>query len=142
MPDALDAVLGLHIAAGAAGLLLGPVVLRAERRPPHRSTAGLAYAWSVAVVALTALALVAADPAALWWLAPVAVLTAGLALLGRSAPGVRAYAHGQGGSYVALVTAALVVSLDGWAALASWLAPTAVGLPLIELRVRHLAAGP
>jgi lactoylglutathione lyase len=146
MPGADDIVLAIHVVAGAIGIVLGPAAILAERRPPHRTVAGLAYLWSVLAVSLTALALVADDPAGLWWLAPLALLTAALALLGRLAPRrrwrgwARAYAHGQGGSYIALITAALVVSLDEPAVTAAWIAPSLVGLPLIERRVRRLTS--
>ena len=142
--DAHDILLGLHVAAGAIGLILGPLALRGERRPPHVSRAGSAYGWAVVVVALSAVALAAFEWAALWWLSLLAALSCGLALLGVLAPRrrprwwVRAYAHGQGGSYIALVTALLVVSLDGPAAVAAWFVPTLVGLPLIERRVGRL----
>jgi hypothetical protein len=98
----------------------------------------------VLAVALTALGLVAFDVAALWWLLPLAALSYGLALLGYRAPRwrgrgwVRAYAHGQGGAYIALLTALCVVSLDGPATAAGWVLPTVVGLPLIERRVTRI----
>jgi hypothetical protein len=145
-PAAHDTVLALHIVTGALGLLLGPLAIRAERQPPYRSLAGAVYFWAAVAVAMTALALVATDAAALWWLAPLALLTAALAALGHYAPRrsgprwIRAYAHGQGGSYVALVTATLVVSLDGPAMIAACAAPTLFGLPLIERRVQRLTA--
>ena len=53
---------------------------------------------------------------------------------------MRTYARGQGGSYIALVTALLVVSVDGNAAVAAWVLPTLVGHPLIERRVASLEA--
>ena len=53
---------------------------------------------------------------------------------------MRTYARGQGGSYIALVTALLVVSVDGNAAVAAWVLPTLVGHPLIERRVARLRA--
>ncbi len=143
--DAYDILLGLHVAAGAIALLLGPLALRAERRPPHASRVGGGYQWAVLAVALSAGALAAFDWATLWWLSLLAALSYGLALLGvlasrrRPRGWVRAYAHGQGGSYIALVTALLVVSLDGAAATAAWFVPTLVGLPLIERRVGRLS---
>ena len=120
------AVLTLHVAAGAAGLLLGPLVLRAEHDPPRRSRTGGAFLAAVAAVAVTAAGLVAFDPPALWWLLPLAALAAGLALLGATVGREhhRLYAHGQGGAYISLVTAFLVVSLPGPAAAAAWILPT------------------
>ncbi len=51
--------------------------------------------------------------------------------------------HGFGGSYIALVTALLVVSIDGPVAVAAWTLPTLVGLVLIERAVaRSRRAGP
>lgn len=143
--EAHDTLLSLHVAAGAAGLALGPIAVWAERRPPHVSRAGSAYHWAVLTVSLTAVGLAALDWSALWWLSVLAALAYALALLGRFAPRwrrrgwVRAYAHGQGGSYIALVSALLVVSLDGPASAAGWITPTLVGLPLIEWRVAYLS---
>jgi hypothetical protein len=142
-----DLLLVVHVAAGSVALILGPLAMWAERWPPYRSRSGYAYCWSVLAVALSALALVAFDAAALWWLAPLAVLAYGLALLGRAAPQwrgrgwLRAYAHGQGGSYIALVTALLVVATAGPPMVLAWVVPTLVGLALIERRVMGLSAG-
>ena len=144
MVDGHDIVLGLHVAAGSLGLVLGPLAILAEREPPYRSRLGVAYHWSVLGVALTALALIAFDPAGLWWLVPLAALSYGLALLGLIAgrrPGQRwlgLYARGQGGSYIALVTALLVVSLEGPLGIAAWLLPTVIGHRLIERRVARI----
>jgi hypothetical protein len=106
-----DLLLSVHV-AGLAAVVLGPVAIWAERRPRYRSSSGSAYCWSVFVVALSALALVALDVAALWWLAP----------------------------YIALATALLVVATAGPAMVLAWVAPTLVGLPLIERRVKRLSA--
>lgn len=48
-------VLGLHIAAGAIGLVLGPVAMWAAKRPrgPHTRT-GEAYHWVMLIVCLSA----------------------------------------------------------------------------------------
>ena len=148
-------LLNLHIVAGTLGLALGPVAmwrdtrsLRAGRGPAGGLSA--AYPWSVLAVSLTAIALVAWYRDDLWWLVPVAAVSAALAFLGRAAAARRvrgwthAYVHGLGGSYIALVTALLVVSLTvdgplgGPAALVPWLAPTALGLLGIEWWRRRL----
>jgi hypothetical protein len=145
MPDAHDIALGLHVATGVVGLVLGPLSFLAERQPPYRSGAGLAYHLSVLAVALTALGLVAFDPAGLWWLSPLAALAYGLALLGvvaprrRGANWIRHYVRGQGGSYIALVTALLVVSVPAPFGIAAWLLPTLVGHRLIERRVARIS---
>ena len=146
--EARDMLLSLHVTASALGLALGALAIRAERWPPHRSRAGAWYHWSVLAVSFTAVLLAALNWAALWWLSVLAVVSYGLALIGllaarRRPPGwLRAYAHGQGGSYIALVTAFLVVSLDGFASTLAWLLPTLLGVPLIEWRVRQLGSLP
>jgi hypothetical protein len=136
--DAHALLLAAHVAAGAASLVAGAVALWL---PDRRPRAGIAYLGSVLAVAATALGLVALDPDAFLWLAPLAVLTAGLVVAGQLAPardwGRRVRGHGLGGAYVALVTATLVVSLDGPAQVVAWLAPTLVGVALIERWVRR-----
>jgi hypothetical protein len=139
-----DALLVLHIGAGAAALLLGALVIWRSRVTPSLDRASSAYHWTVLVVSATAVALVASDAPELWWIAILAVFAYGLALLGYLAPRQRfsrwrpAYAHGQGGSYIALVTALLVVALTvdgpvhGIAAVAVWVLPAVVGTSLIE----------
>ncbi|HEX6358585.1 Hok/Gef family protein [Actinophytocola sp.] len=127
-----------HIGAGLAGLLLGPVVMIWHR-------AMTAYVAAVLVVCLTAIGLVLVVRPDLWWLIPVSALTLGLALVGRASERRRfrgwthGYVHGLGGSYIAQVTALVVVWLvvngpvQGPAQLIPWLAPTAVGTVLIEI---------
>jgi len=148
-------LLNVHIAAGAIGLLLGPLAMwrdthemGAGRRPAGGISA--AYPWTVLAVSLSAIVLVAWYRNDLWWLAPVAAASYALAVLGRYAAArqfrgwTHAYVHGQGGSYIALVTAFVVVALtvdgplDGSAALVPWVLPTIVGTLLIEWWRRRL----
>jgi hypothetical protein len=148
-------LLGVHIAAGALGLLVGPVAMWRDTRRlatglPRRATASSAYHWLVLAVCVSAVALVVQHRPDLWWLVPVAAFSYALVLLGRVAPARRfrgwthAYVHGQGGSYIALVTALIVVALTvdgplrGAAAAIPWVAPTAIGTPLIEWWRRRL----
>jgi hypothetical protein len=70
-------LLNVHIAAGAIGLLLGPLAmwrdtheLGAGRRPAGGISA--AYPWTVLAVSPSAIVLVAWYRNDLWWLAPVA----------------------------------------------------------------------
>jgi hypothetical protein len=148
-------LLNLHIVAGVLGLLLGPLAMWQDTRQlgvGQGPAGGLsaAYPWAVLVVSLSAVALVVQYRRELWWLAPVAALAYALAVLGRYAATRQfhgwshAYVHGQGGSYIALVTALVVVALtvDGPLAgpviLLPWLLPTAVGTLLIERWRRRL----
>ncbi|QLY29891.1 hypothetical protein H0264_32540 [Nocardia huaxiensis] len=146
-----QSLLALHIVAGTAGLLLGPAVAWADARASRRSSPlWTAYLGAVGAVCLTAVGLVLWHRTDLWWLIPVSTLTVALAALGRSAldrPGAwdHAYVHGLGGSYIALITATVVVSfaidgpLHGPAQLIAWLGPTVLGAPLLELWRRHAA---
>ena len=80
--EARDVLLSLHVAAGALGLALGPLAVRAERWAAHRSRAGARSHWSVLAVSLTAVVVAARDWSTLWWLSVLAVVSYGLALLG------------------------------------------------------------
>lgn len=145
-----DILLALHIAAGTAALAVGAWVIRRSRHRPMLDASAVLYHWAVAGVALTSAGLVALDWPELWWLLPVAVLSYGLAAAGYLAPRRRftgwrfAYAHGQGGSYIALVTALLVVALtvdgplDGLPAALVWALPTLIGTTLIRAWHRRL----
>lgn len=154
------ALLVVHVVTGTAGLVLG---LLAMRQDSHRFAAGewttgpfnTWYRWTVLAVCLSAVGLVLVRRTDLWWLVPLSVLTYGLAVLA-SASALRrfrgwthGYVHGIGGSYIALVTALVVVALvvdgsvRGAAELIPWLAPTAIGTVLIEVwRCRVVAALP
>ncbi|WP_067827216.1 hypothetical protein [Nocardia inohanensis] len=143
------ALLTAHILTGTAGLLLGPVLAWFDFHRPDKTHLGAWYLGIVAAVALTATALVVVRRTDLWWLVPVSVLTVALAVLGRIAvgrpgPWTHAYVHGLGGSYLALVTATVVVSfaldgpLRGPAELIAWLGPTIIGVPLLEVWRRRL----
>lgn len=140
-------LLALHIGAGSLGLALGPLALRSSRGGAAIvGGIGAAYLLAVLVVSVTALGLIALAWSELWWLTILAAVSSGLVVLAFLAPRLRfrgwprACAHGEGGSYIALVTALLVVSVDAPASLAAWTLPTLVGLPLIEVRAARLRA--
>jgi histidinol-phosphate phosphatase family protein len=139
----VSAVLALHMAAGFAGLVLGPVAMAAPKRTGAHTRAGEGYHWVVLAVCLTAASLAALDWPRLWWFLPIAAGSYAFTLLGYVAAKRRwrgwllTHVSGQGGSYIALVTAVLVVN---WSALTGtpgraspwpWLLPTVVGTPLI-----------
>jgi hypothetical protein len=148
-------LLGIHIGAGTLGLLLGPATIWQETRrlvagQRADSAVGAAYNATVLVICVSAIALVVFSRPDLWLLVPVAVASYGLAVLGRIA-GSRpfpswshAYVHGIGGSYIALVTALVVVALTvdgpvrGSAEVIPWVLPAAIGTPLIEMWRRYL----
>lgn len=132
-----ELVLGVHIAAGGVGLLVGPVAMAARKRRGRHTSAGAVYLWAAGVMASTAVALASWDLAASWWLGLIAVATEAAALGGvwvrrRRRPGWRAvHVQLMCGSYISFVTAFLVVN---WESPLAWFAPTIIGTPLI-LRV-------
>lgn len=109
-------VLARHIAAGAAGLILGPIAMRARKEAGLHTRAGEAYHWVMLAVYLTASLLAVLDWKRLWWFLPIAAGSYAFALLGYTAAKrrwhgwLKAHIAGQGGSYIAMTTALLVVN--------------------------------
>ncbi len=139
-----DPLLALHVAAGTAGLLLGPLWLLLRLRGRHGGTAAASYQAALLLVAGSGAALALTRPG-LAWLVAFAVLTPALALAGAAARR-RGWAHWRalqphllGGSYVALVTGALVASTGSPLA---WLLPALVAQLPIALAKRRLLALP
>ena len=139
-------LLVLHVAAGTAGLLLGPLALLAYRRPSARRRSGLAYLCALVAVALTAVGLAALDITGLWWLVLFAVATptsalAAIVVRRRQGPSWPTwYAHLMGGSYVALLTGLLAVS---WGNPAAWILPAVLAqapIAVVKTRLRAAAA--
>lgn len=133
-----DATLAIHIAAGGGALALGPVAMWAGKRRGIHTRTGEAYHWLVLATAASAVVLAALDPA-IWWLGVIAVFSYGFALAGYAAAKrrrgnwLRVHVSGQGGSYIAVVTAFLVVNLGGSASAPwiAWAAPTVIGSVLL-----------
>ena len=133
----------LHVTAGTAGLLLGPVWLVARlARARARDPAG-AYRAAVAGVAGSGAVLAVSAPGP-GWLLPVAVVTQALAVAGALArrqdwPRWRTLQpHLLGGSYIALVTGLLVAATGNpvW-----WVLPALVGQLPIAVAKRRLHGG-
>lgn len=131
----------LHVAAGALGLLAGPLALVAAERAGRHPAAGWVYQACCLVLCTTALLLVALDPA-LWGFAVIAVLTEGAAagavlVRRRRRPGwVPRHVRLALGSYVSFVTAFVVQSAGGlW-----WVVPTVVGSTLVGVVTARVAA--
>ena len=145
----MSLVLIIHIAAGAMGLLLGPIAMTARKRRGRHTRAGEAYHWVMLTVCLSAVALALADWGRLWWFVPIAVFSYANALVGYLAVKIRwkgwiqAHIGGMCGSYIALVTALLVVNAQP-APLWLWFLPTIVGTPLIirTISLRLGTSGP
>jgi hypothetical protein len=132
-----SAFLAIHIAAGSFGLVLGPVAMLAPKRRGRHTRAGTVYHWNMLVVGLSAIGLAVLAWAQIWWFVPIAVFSYGNALFGylavrRKRPGwLPRHIGGMGGSYIALVTALLVVNA-GVAAWWAWGLPTVVGSVLLR----------
>jgi hypothetical protein len=144
--SAHSGALAIHVAAGATGLVLGPIaMLVGKRRGPH-TRLGEAYHWVFVVLFLSAVVLAALNWDEVWWLAFVGAGSYAFALLGYLAAKRRwhgwltAHVSGQGGSYIAMLTALLVVNAGTGSALA-WIAPTLLGTPIIAWVNLQVASG-
>src|SRR3712207_565321 len=139
-------VLTIHVAAGAAGLVLGPIAMFSAKRRGRHTRTGDAYHWVFFTLFVTAVALALLNWDEVWWLAFVGLFSYAFALLGflsaklRWREWLQFHVVGQGGSYIAMVTALLVVNL-GRVSVLAWLLPTLVGSPLIAWVTSEVAAG-
>ncbi len=131
-----DLVLGIHIACGTGGILLGPVVMQAAKRPGTHTKFGAIYHWLFLAIFITTVILCLMNWQTFWWLLPVGVGSYAFALLGYLSAKIRwtnwliFHITGQGASYIAMVTAVMTVNFGigvWWA----WALPTIVGSPLI-----------
>jgi uncharacterized membrane protein len=143
-----DPVLVVHVVAGTAGLILGPVAMTAPKRRGRHTPVGETYHWVMVAVCVSAAAMAIIDWSRIWWFLPIAVFSYANALLGYLAVKIRwkgwlqSHIGGMCGSYIALVTALLVVNAQP-APLWVWFAPTIVGTPLIFLlRQRNAIPSP
>jgi hypothetical protein len=75
-------VLTIHIAAGVAGLVLGPVAMLAGKRRGRHTRAGEAYHWAFVVLFASAVALAIMDWSESWFLAFVGAGSYAFALVG------------------------------------------------------------
>jgi hypothetical protein len=135
------AALAIHIAAGTIGLVLGPILMFARKRPGLHTRGGAIYHWTFLVLFLSSVVLAALDWSRVWWLALVGAGSYAFALLGylaarrRRGDWLLRHVSGQGGSYIAMVTALLVVNSETFfgthGSVLAWILPTVIGSPLI-----------
>lgn len=141
-----ELVLAFHIACGAGGIILGPIIMRARKMPGVHTQLGEIYHWLFLAIFLSAAALSFMNWERLWWLLPVGVFSYAFALLGYLSAKLRwknwLYFHltGQGGSYIAMTTAVIVVNF-GTGTWWAWVLPTIVGSPLIAWVRREVRLG-
>lgn len=144
------AVVGLHVLAGLAAVATGAVAMLSRKGRGRHSDLGTLYYWGLAAVFVLSagLALVRwTQDYPLFILGTLSMVSAtfGRTALRRRWPAwVRLHIAGMGGSYVLLLTAFYVdngKNLPLWRSLppiAYWLAPSAVGLPIIAYALlRH-----
>jgi hypothetical protein len=148
-----EGFLAVHVAAGSIGLILGPVLFAARKARGLHTIGGELYHWTFFVLFLSAVGLAVLNWAEVWWLALVGAFSYAFALRGyvaakRRGPGwIAAHVSGQGGSYIAMTTALLVVNWEGitgdsgLASILPWFLPTLVGTPLIAVTIREVMLG-
>lgn len=142
-------LLGVHVTAGAAALVLGPLAVFASHRLPWRLVLATGYQIAVAVLTTTALGLVGLDPGRLWWLVPFAIGTEAAVLagwwlghdvtVGGRVQVTPARVRLMGGSYVSLSTALLVVSWGS--SVPAWVLPSLVGVLVVETAAARAGRG-
>src|SRR5687768_10829076 len=116
-----------------------------KRRGPH-TRLGETYHWVMLAVCVSAAGMAALAWQRIWWFLPIAAFSYANALVGylaakrRRRAWLRWHVGGMGGSYIALVTALLVVNV-GEALPIVWLLPTVVGSPLIAWLVNQIDRG-
>lgn len=140
-------ILLLHIGSGAAAMMIGPVAMLSRKRRGLHTLAGEIYHWLVLVTCTGAAILALLDWARIWWFLPIALGSyafAGVAYLAaklRWSEWLSFHIIGQGGSYIALATALLVVNwrtlfgTEGISSPWAWALPTMVGTPMISVVV-------
>jgi hypothetical protein len=137
-------VLTVHIACGMGALVLGPVAMGARKVAGLHTTVGEIYHGLSLGILMSAGVLAFLDWQRLWWFLPIAAGSYAFALLGyvsakwRGKHWLQFHLAGQGGSYIAMCTAVLVVN-SGTASRWVWALPTILGLPLILWIMREVA---
>ena len=136
-------IVGIHILLGLACVIAGAIAMLSPKRRGRHPRNGTIYFWCLSGVFLTAVALAAVRWAQDYHLFILGALSFAAAYFGRRARRhrsrhwVRLHITGMGSSYVLLLIAFYVdngKSLPLWRdlpALAYWLLPAAIGVPLI-----------
>lgn len=144
------AVVGVHVLLGLACTITGVIAMLSVKRPGRHPWFGSVYYWCLMGVFLTASGLAAVRWREDYHLFILGALAFAAAYLGRQARRkrwnnwVKLHITGMGSSYVLLLTAFYVdngKNLPLWKelpAIAFWLIPAAIGIPLIaRALLRH-----
>ena len=143
------AILAIHIPSGIVCVLAGLVALLSKKQPGRHPKFGTIYYWSLSVVFVSASILAALRGTEDYHLFILGTLSFAAASFGHMAHRqrwhgwVRLHIIGMGSSYILMLTAFYVdngKSLPLWKelpAIAYWILPSAVGLPLIVHALLH-----
>lgn len=136
----------LHILCGTLCLVMALGAFASNKRKGIHTILGNIYHWVFLLLALSAIALSVLDWERLWWFLPIALFSYAFALAGFLAAKIkwknwlRFHLVGQGGSFIAMVTAVLVVNF-GSSHLIVWFLPSIIGTPIIIWFAREIRAG-
>ena len=136
----------LHILCGTTGLAIAVGAFLSEKRKGIHTILGNIYHWIFLVMCMSAAALSVIDWDRLWWFLPIAFFSYAFALVGflaarfKPRDWIRLHLAGQGGSYIAMITAVLVVNF-GSGSFIVWFLPTIIGTPLIIFFAREVKTG-
>lgn len=145
-------LLYVHLAAANLGLLLGPVAIFSKKSRGLHTKAGNLYHLLVLVTCSTGMIFSVMTWEKHWYLFFIAIFSYGFALSGflaakRKAKGwLKKHITGMLGSYIAMVTAIVVVNamelplFNQFSPWVAWLTPTIIGTPLIMLAHRKAAS--
>jgi hypothetical protein len=137
-------LLPLHIVFGSLGILLGPIIMLSKKQRGIHTRLGEIYHWNMLAICLTAIVLAILEWDRLGWFFYVALFSYSFAFMGYVSGKIRwkswIFYHlaGQGGSYIAMTTALLVVNVGvtvWWA----WVIPSIIGSPIISWVSRGVA---
>jgi hypothetical protein len=116
--SAFSFLLATHIALGSLGIFMGPVAMFSRKVPGFHPRIGETYHWVMFGVCLTAGAMAILDWERLRMFLPIALGSYAFALVGylaaklRFSGWLRVHVIGQGGSYIAMMTALFVVNWE------------------------------
>lgn len=128
--------LTLHILTGASALVLGVAAMGVKKKKGLHTKIGHIYHGLFIAIAVTASLLAVLSWSRLWWFLPIAIFSYSFALLGflaakfRWKNWMRFHLVGQGGSFIAMCTAVMVVNFGSVSVLA-WIIPTIIGTPIL-----------
>ncbi len=136
----------LHVLCGCAGLIIALGAFASKKRKGIHTILGNIYHWIFLILALSAVVLSLLNWERLWWFLPIAFFSYVFALVGFLAAKfkwrnwLRHHLTGQGGSFIAMLTAVLVVNFGSGNFLV-WFLPSIVGTPIIIWFAREIKAG-